>query len=208
MIRYRNFAFATAVVAALSLGSAANADIVYDNLANMSGGFASVVNSGPLGNSFSTGSGDNALSDVKLLLNASDPSDGGTFVVLITTDASNSPNFSQFAVLDNVSDSSLTTSLAQVDIPVTTPIDLDPNTRYWIVLYSPTSSVNWSFATDDTGTGVPNEYNYYNGSSLPNSVFTPYQMQVSTVAVPEPSTFALGAIGICVLAIARRRYAG
>ena len=75
--------------------------------------------------------------------------------------------------------------------------------RYWIELGGGSTSALWSFTETNTGIGVANEYNYYAGAVAANNSFTPYQMEVTTAAVPEPGSFALGAIAIAILAIAR-----
>ena len=53
------------------------------------------------------------------------------------------------------------------------------------------------------GIGVDSEYVYYAGQVFANSAFTPYQMTVTTV-VPEPTTIGLCALGLLVIAAARR----
>ena len=207
MTRCRNLAFAVLTTATLSFGGAASAGIVYDNL-SISGGTSSFDYSegAPLGDSFSTGSGESVLSDVKLEVNATNPLDGGGFSVALTPDSSNSPDFTDSIQIAFVLDSSLTTSLGVLDIAVTTIIDLDPNTRYWIIAGGNDGSAGWSYATDDSGLGVANEYNYYLGNSLPNSVYTPYQMQVTASAVPEPSTlFIAGTATLAGLGVWSRR---
>ena len=202
----------------LSLGNVAKAGIIYDNLSAStgasSGGDAGIIPSsgGPLADTFSTGGGANSLSDVKLLLRAVTPADGGSFLVsLFSNNPSGPVPGSSLTTLAIVADSSLATNLGVVDFNLTTPFLLSANTRYWIELSGTTNSARWSFDSTNVGVGVANEYNYFSGSSFANSAFTPYQMQVtvtpSSAAVPEPSSFVL--CGIATLAglgaAARRR---
>jgi len=209
MTPHRCLVLALAATVVLTLSSVADAGIIYDNISPStgatSGGSASISSSdhGPLADSFSTGAGFSVLTDLKLLVAATTPTDGDSFNVLLLSDTSTSPG-SVLTTLRTVSDSSLTTTLSTVDIILSTPYLLAANTRYWIELSSPSTSGVWSFTTTNVGIGVANEYNFYAGSVSANSAFTPYQMTVTTSAVPEPSSFGLCAIGIAALAIARR----
>ncbi len=211
MTPHRCLVLALAATVVLTLSSVADADIIYDNISPStgatSGGSASISSSdhGPLADSFSTGAGSSMLTDLKLLVAAATPTDGDSFNVLLLSDSSTSPG-SVLTTLRTVSDSSLTTTLSTVDIMLSTPYLLAANTRYWIELSSLSTSGVWSFTTTNVGIGVANEYNFYAGSVSANSAFTPYQMTVTTsaVPVPEPSSLGLCAIGIAVLAIARR----
>jgi hypothetical protein len=202
MIAFRKFALAAAAASVLSLASTVHAGILYDNLSVGTGGTGSIATTGPDADSFSTGASPVTLSQVSLLLSAATPTDGGSFSVYLLHNNSNTPG-SVITTLGTVSDSSLTTSLGVVSLSTT--YLLAANTRYWIELTGASTSAVWSYASTNTGTNVSGEYNYFSGTSYPNSVYTAYNMQVSASAVPEPGTFALGAIGITFLAIARRR---
>jgi hypothetical protein len=197
------------VLAATALSSMndAKATVIYDNLAVSSGSPpASVLpaGGGPLGDSFSTPTGAVDLTDVKLLVDATTPSDGGSFTVsLFSNTAANAPG-SSLNKIGTIADSSLTTSASVVDLPLTTPILLSAGTRYWIVLSGTTGSGNWFYTTVNSGTGVANEYNYFQGASSANTVFTPYQMQINVTAVPEPASFVLLLAGVVGIAAAIR----
>ncbi len=206
MNRFRKLALAAASIAVLSAGSAVNAGILYDNLGVASGGSAHVSfsDNGPLADSFFTGGSAASLSNVVLLLGADAPSDGGSLSVDLLSDSSIHPS-SNLIHLGTVDDSSLTTSPSAVDLSLATPYLLAANTRYWIEVSGTSTSGIWSFATNDSGIGVAGEYNFYAGAVQPNTMFTPYQMEVNTV--PEPGTLVLSVIGITILAFARRRLA-
>ena len=212
MPRLRCLVLALAATVFPTLGSVADAGIIYDNISAStgatSGGSADISSAshGPLADSFSTGAGSSVLTDLKLLIAAATPTDGGSFVVLLLSDSSTSPG-SVLTTLQTVSDSSLTTTLGTVAFTLSTPYLLAANTRYWIELSGSSTSGVWSFTATNVGIGVANEYNYYAGSVSANSAFTPYQMTVTTSAVPEPSGLGLCAIGIAALAIARRHRA-
>jgi len=148
------------------------------------------------------------MTDVQVLVSADAPADGGSFTVSLFTDSSTFPG-TLIGTLGTVNDSGLATSPAEAvaDLPVTTPITLAANTRYWIELASTSGSSNWSYDENNVGIGVANEFNYFEGGVSDNNSFTPYQMTVTTAAVPEPATMALSALGLAGLAIRRRRRA-
>ncbi len=197
-----------------------SAGVIYDNLSvgsgAVSGGVAGVAPApaahGPLGDSFSTGGSAVNLTDVKLLLSASNPSDGGFFAILLLSNNANSPG----ATLDTLSvlpDNFLTTTLSALEIALfpPSPIALAANTRYWIeVTSNDQGSAQWSFDATNVGTGVASEYNYFNGSALANSAFTPYQMEITVApassAVPEPATWTLLAAGLALIPAIRRKF--
>ena len=198
--------FALAFLLVTAAATQASADILYDNLSQASGGVATaaeITGSGPLADSFSTGNSATSLTDVKLLLDAANPGDGIIFGVGLLSDNSISPG-SVLDILGFFSDSSLTTSLGVLDIPLATPYDLAADTRYWILVVGEDgSSVQWSFDAANGGTGVAAEYNYYAGNVYANNSFTPYQMEVSST--PEPASWSLlAAVGVW-LALERRR---
>ena len=186
------------------------ADVVYDNISASTGAVSagdagvSTTGSGPLGDSFSTDSSPSTLTDVQVLVSADTPTDGGAFTVSLLSDSSTSPG-TTIATLGTIQDSALTTSPTEttVDVPVTSTIDLAPNTRYWIELGGATTSGNWSYDVANVGVGVASEFNFYAGGVSANNSFTPYQMTVTTTPVPEPTT--LGLAGLCVAGLALRR---
>lgn len=176
----------------------ANATYLYNNIdISFSGGFAhaSTSDSGPLGNSFSTGPSGYTLTEVDLLVLADNPSDGGSFTVSLLNDSSIHPGST--IATDTFHNSMLSTSLSTLSAPFSS-IALAADTRYWIELSTSTGSLEWSFTGANVGIGVANEYNFYAGSVSANQSFTPYQMSIGS-AVPEPSTWALMLAGFAGL---------
>ena len=139
MTRLRTLRLACALLAglALSLGSAAHAGVVYDNLSAPFGGDGNLAN--PVqdsADSFSTGAA-GTLGDVKLLLLATTPGDGGAITVNLLSDSSTSPG-SVIEPLGTISDSSLSTSYSTQDVSGFPPVALSAGTRYWIQLVATT----------------------------------------------------------------------
>lgn len=72
---------------------------------------------------------------------------------------------------------------------------LSADTRYWIGISSTDGSVYWSYEADDSGIGVAGEfYDNQGGVVAPNSTGA-YQMELVAGTVPEPSSWAMRAIG-------------
>jgi hypothetical protein len=198
----KRLACAVLVLAPFS-STAANATYLYNNIDVSSGGtaHASTLDSGPLGNSFSTGLSGYIFTAVDLLVLADDPSDGGSFTVSLLNDSSIHPGST--IATDTFDDSVLSTSLSVLSAPFSS-IALAADTRYWIELSTSTGSLEWSYTGVNDGIGVANEYNFYADSVAANQAFTPYQMSIGS-AVPEPSTWALMLAGFAGLGFAGYR---
>jgi hypothetical protein len=198
----------------LLLAGAVKADIIYDNISASIGAVTqgdagvSSAGSGPLGDSFSTGSSPSTLTDVQLLMSADTPTDGGAYTVSLLADSSTSPG-ALISPLAALPDSGLTAAGSTppwtlIDVPVSPGISLAANTRYWIEIGGANTTANWAYDVANVGVGVANEFNFYAGSVSDNNSFTPYQMTVMTAAVPEPAAMALSALVFAGLALRRR----
>ena len=202
MFKVSAFVFPIVAGIAISAGSVAEGGTIYDNLNATPDGVDYVASFGPLADSFSTGAA-TILVDVKLLLSGDSTSSGTTFVYLLN-DASTSPG-SVIAQLGSISDSSLPIMPGVIDVSSFAPIILNATTRYWIELSSTNTTAGWAFSGDTSGPGVENEFFANQHGVFANSIGEPYQMQVNTTAIPEPSTLALSIAGLGTLLGFRRR---
>ena len=185
----------------------AHAAALYDNLAaasNSADPAASGLSGfGPLYHSFSTGSAI-SLGGFSLLIDATDPLDGGTFNISVNVNVNDSPTSpspdSAIFTSGAFSDSILSTSLSPVSFSFA-PLSLAANTRYWIGLTS-TGSVNWAWSTDISGPGVAAEF-LDNQNGVKDNLNGPYQMQVPTeiAATPLPATLPLFATSIFAMGL-------
>jgi hypothetical protein len=169
---------------------------------------------GPLANSFSTGSSNVYLTQVTLALYlVGDPqSYSGAFTISVLNNIAGSPPtpgsslFSSGSIpISDLSGSGVTF----YTLPVSAPVLLTANTRFWIGLTDdasdPSGSVAWALSPDINHTGVPGEFVYLLGSSRQNADSVdgaPYLMQVE--ATPLPSTLLLFAGGLGVFGLVTR----
>jgi len=216
----------TAVLLGLALSLAAHASTLLDNVNNTPGtvlGTFPIGSEGPEGDSFSTGSSTFMVTQVALKLQG--VQDGETFNISLYSDNATSctaipvctggplaPLYS-IATMD---DNSLSTALTNYVFVLATPQTLAANTRYWIIASSTNNSQTlWSYTEDLSGTGITGEFNTDIGGPLPNADLTgcltgpggtnsctPFQLQVTGSAVPEPGTFAL--LGLALLFLVGR----
>jgi Hint domain len=146
--------------------------------------------------SFSTGAGSVVLTDVKIGLYDSTPSDGGSMTVVLESDSSTSPG-TTIATLGTILDSSLNSNVntfSTVNVSIESGPTLAASTRYWIGLVPISSSAGWVAGGSTSGTGVSSEYVHGDYPSfLPpftptpatyanSSTGTPYEMQVNGAA--------------------------
>ena len=164
----------------------------------------------PTYGSFSTGAATGALTGLEMEMLSSTPSDRLSLAVGLYADNSISPG-TLITSLGTIADSSLSTSPTLVNIALTANPSLSASTRYWIglsvITVNPITTA-WSFESPDSGTGVAGEY-YDTTGLLANSAFgTALMMQVTEgnlTGVPEPSSMALFAGALSLLALAQRR---
>lgn len=188
--------FALAALTFLSPKPAAAATI-YNNLNSVTDGTDGVASFGPLADSFSTGNSGFSLASVGLKLSATNPADGNSITVALLSDDSTSPG-SLLYTIGTIDDSSLTTAAANYSIDLGSSFYLAPNSRYWIQLSQADGTANWAWSLDQAAQGVAGEYFANTGNVFPNDG-GPYQMQLSgtsSVAVAEPDTFWLVALGL------------
>lgn len=193
-------AAATAVFIGCLAPAVSSAEVLYDNLGYPSVDADGAQAHGPLYNSFST-VGATTLTDISLLIGADNPSDGGQFTIGLYADSSTAPG--SLVASNTFDDSALSTSLAVFSESIS--YGLSAGARYWIGLSSSDGSVFWSFDGDASGIGVAGEY-YSNqgGVSLIGDGNGGYQMAL-VAGVPEPSSWALMAVGFAGLAFFRFR---
>jgi hypothetical protein len=202
------------------LATAANAGSVtlYDNLGATTDGADGIdptTGLGPLADSFSTGSSNILLSDVKALLGVqftgTGPGPGSVTAYLLSNNA-NTPG-SVLTSIGTVTDQTIFntygTGTGVIDFAVSS-FSLAANTRYWIELADTpgkTSVAFWSWSLDTSGQGVAGEFLSNGNGTVPNPGNGPYQMEVtatSTSVIPEPSSVVLLGLGIGGITVQRR----
>ena len=206
-----------AFAAALLFASVANADSSpFNNLSASSDGADTVVLAAPLADSFSTGANPFNLTSVTVELETgslqalvpgtfSSPNGSVTMTLL-----SNAVGPTPGMVLDTIgtlSDSSVTSSLADYTFTLSSPYTLAANTTYWIELTSDNgSSIFWSYSFDTSGPGVADQY-YINVLGVEPNWGGPYQMSVNgnSAQVPEPGMLLMLAAGLGAILLLKNR---
>ena len=205
-------AFIFSAILAVSFASpppaAAFVELYGNTTANFPGqGSDHVAVTGPLYDSFSTGSSSVDMVDLAISL-----SNGGvhtgSFTINLYADSSTRPGafLATFGTFnDDVFGTATGFDLLGASVPPT--LALAANTRYWIgLLDNGLSNIAWSHAPDASGTGVAGEFwaNSPGGVLTVNAnsdAATPFQMLVdaTTISVPEPSTWAMMLLGFAGL---------
>ena len=204
--------------------SSENSGVVGDNSLIAGGGFAA---------SFDTGASAVRLTDVALLLNTTFSLPGDTFTVSlvggfpladITFESGLGLVFgSPLPVLgsETLPISDLSGALTVEQFNQLANITLQPDAFYAISVRLSSQSqgdqatVGWGTTADDSGTGVEDGYNasiITDNGFFPNKPTPPpnnggpiFQMEISGVATPEPSTWALMLVGLGILGLLAHR---
>jgi hypothetical protein len=178
-----------------------HAEILFSNVSAASSGSDTVADvadagDGPLAQSFSTGASALDLADLDLELAATNPGDAGTLLITVVQDDGTSPGSTVVANVGTVADSALSATPTIYDFELATAVPLAAGTRYWVEVTATSSSAEWSWSDDVSGTGVASEftYNNYNGSDGPGVADSSnglYQMCIASTAeqcAPAPPT--------------------
>lgn len=189
----------------------AQTNVLYNSLSSVADeiyGPNAVVTYGTVGDSFSTGANSFSLTDIQVLLgNGGTNGTGNTYFSLYNNVTGNLPGTTLLDSIGTVNDSQLTSANQVFDLTLSTPYDLAPDTRYWIVATSDSTSKDlWAYTSDFSGPGVADEYFELTGTSYANTGNGgPFSLSVLSIApVPEPATLALAGLGALAL-LGRRR---
>jgi hypothetical protein len=217
-----------AAISLITLSASARAEVLFDSLDSPNTGAFSTPG---LDATFMTGASTFRATDIALLLSGGAAPLGDNFTVSleggvplsdVTFDPvaglSVFPN--QGPVLGSVTlpVSDLSTSLTVEHFSQFASIPLQPNSLYWIDVTADSdfadTPVNWGFTSDVSGVGVAANYNssnatdfgFFRNQGVPPFAFdVAFQMKVSGVATPEPSTWTLMLAGLAGLGLLARR---
>ena len=178
---------------------------ISDNLSGTSGGVESAVDSTWIAAGFAAGPTGGLLSSVTLKLAEFAP---GQAEVDIYSDSILEPGtlLGQLTLAGSYSATATPTTF------IASGITLAANTNYWVVLKAVSGQFDWSWTSDNVGTGVGYQNTWGSSDDSGGTWFTydsyPTQMNVTLVsaaAVPEPATALLWGLAGVGIALHRQR---
>lgn len=196
---------------ALIASTPAHATVVlFDDTMNAGTQTFGVAGDGPLSQSFSTGSIALGLERISLDISATNPRDGGSFIVTLNAD-NNGLVGSQLALLGTILDSSLTATPALYSLAGIGQLGhgttLSAHTQYWVSLVPETPTTSGQILATNVISGVG-----VSGSTVSTgdtgamlvdgNLYVPLIMRVEA---PEPMSLALLGVGLAGLGWARNR---
>lgn len=192
------------MAAALGIGSAAQASVLYDGLGENVLAWAPINSGGAAAQSFITGDQAATFESVTLSMYEWEPIGGFAVHIYDATGAGNAPG-------------SLLATLSGNDSPgsgnydYTGTLTLSPNTTYWVeadVTLASGASYEWSASSDAPTLGSQIGFAHSNDTvtwSHNTGVNLLMQVNASPALVPEPSSLALLAVGCAGLLLRRRQ---
>ena len=196
---------------ALIASTPAHATVVlFDDTMNAGTQTFGVAGDGPLSQSFSTGSIALGLERISLDISATNPRDGGSFIVTLNAD-NNGLVGSQLALLGTILDSSLTATPALYSLAGIGQLGhgttLSADTQYWVSLVPETPTTSGQILATNVISGVGVRGSTVStgdtGAKLVDgNLYVPLIMRVEA---PEPMSLALLGVGLAGLGWARNR---
>jgi hypothetical protein len=156
--------------------------------------------SGALGQTFSTGADPLSLTNLKLILNDSTPSDGGTITITLCSYTAGDGPGAVLATLGTLADGVLTSTFSTYSVNISNSPELLANTTYWIELTDSNGSTGaqWDGTNAPSGTGVSGQ-EIYSGGNLSNAnalLMSVSGDQQATVFSDSSSPENAGGVGI------------